>query len=73
MFESKIHSSLPHLESRELVPLLLETSDDLTHEVALHAVRLDHDVGALHFCCVERVMTCGKASSRILSGCVLVS
>lgn len=37
-----------YLESGELVPLLLEASDDLAHQVALDAVRLDHDVGALH-------------------------
>lgn len=37
-----------YLEGGKLVPLLLEASDDLAHEVALHAVRLDHDVSALH-------------------------
>lgn len=37
-----------YLECRELVALLLEASDDLAHKVALDAVRLDHDVSALH-------------------------
>lgn len=39
---------LLYLESCELVTLLLEASDNLPHQVALHAVRLDHDVSALH-------------------------
>ena len=42
------YSYTPYLECGELVALLLEASDDLAHQVALHAVRLDHDVGALH-------------------------
>lgn len=37
-----------YLEGGELVPLLLEASDDLADQVALDAVGLDHDVGALH-------------------------
>lgn len=37
-----------YLEGGKLVALLLEASDDLAHQVALHAVRLDHDVSALH-------------------------
>lgn len=41
-------SLLQYLEGDELVALLLEASDDLAHQVALHAVRLDHDVSALH-------------------------
>lgn len=38
-----------YLERGELVALLLETADDLAHQVALHAIRLDHYVRALHF------------------------
>lgn len=40
--------SVDELEGDKLVPTLLESRDDLADQVALHAIRLDHDVGA--FC-----------------------
>lgn len=38
-----------YLQRRELVALLFKTTDDLAHQVALHAIRLDHNVSALHY------------------------
>ena len=41
------HSYLHELHGDELESLLLEPLDDVAAEAALHAVRLDHDEGAL--------------------------
>ena len=42
-----LSTNLHELHGDELEPLLLEPLDDVAHEAALHAVRLDHDEGAL--------------------------
>lgn len=39
---------LKELHGHEAEPLLLEALDDVAHQAALHAVRLDGDEGALH-------------------------